>query len=709
MPEKTRFCFLSSLVCIRSFNANHQDLFAGITKSLSRHLMILGILCGMGMAATPALALDSLVVFAQFPDQSAALACDTLADSFFVLLEDPSGTLFFPVRQDSLLIFSGLATHVKKQTPDTPPSFCLHPVNPNPSKGQVYINFDATSPAELTLAIVNTNGNTVANKTLRVTEPGAYRVRADLGALATGVYFITAKSTDGNHDAVKFTLLDPKGHHNRISEIFEKRAASKEKQPQNPSKRLRKKTMHQTQSAWWFIIRQNTLVESDTVRVYPDQFNKITVRENISHPDTLFSQGKEDDTLAILLPELIYAHTGDGTYLISESDKNLETRIKQGILTITGENAFSNGTLPYKVLFTAPYGTQKNIPGSAHFDPVADIFGTFRDIVLLTPENNLNVLFNDSLCAKTDENGRFRIQLDPGIYKISIDTTGKDMLNTIYEKLKVRTEDIDLNKKLTDAGFLPVLCKNSAMPGFIDAMSALGGDHHTYAVNLKWKLDPQDYENAINGTGIKTLKTLYVNLSELSDSRLETLKRNIALVPVATRGLMQLEPIQTATKLDTVFNDHSEEIDFFDRFIRNPDDRYKDIQYIVLLGEHTSLDINGSDWSINGNGYATRGGTILNPGGFLFVNDRPLSEFISSLQCIEDLREYNEQVQGSYYGAGLKYPGLDNAYSLKKDYRGEQTPLETLIGSKYFVPVNAKIMNTPGGRGTQIVIPYIRL
>ncbi len=649
---------------------------------------------------------SDLIVKPVFPDKTNVF--DVTSDVGDVRLRDPdTGRIYTPEIENKRLVFSDIPTKVQEYNPEAQ-EFKLYQSNPNPSDGNLNVNFSADSPGYVYFTLANTAGQIALEDMVQVPKPGTYSVSANLGGLSSGVYFLRA--TDGDDsDAGKILLIGTSGSVVDISDTVKKLSSEDQ---EYAKKRLGVMSSQGMGKLYDLEITNSGKIKPDTIQVYnnPEMPEKEVeflekIIQNVPPPVNV----QEGDTVRFNLENRLKPATGKGTYSVKSVSDNAQAIVENGVLLVYGKDQLSNGpwTASYKV--TAPHGTQKGSAALGNFLPVADVYGTFRDIVQLSPEPGLGVLF-DSTRTVTDAEGRFYIQLEPGRYEMNIDTTGKDMLNTKYEGryggLKVDgTDDINLDKILTDTGFLPVLYKNSAMPGFIDAMSALCGDHHTVAENLKWKHDLQDYENAVNGTGIKTLKTLYVNLSELDDTRLETLKRNIALVPTATRGVMQLEPIKTAVKLDTVFESKYEEEVFFDKFIQNPSDKYKNLQYIVILGQHTTLDINESNGNYStSNGYATRGGTILNPGNMYSVNDLPLSEFISSLQCIEDLREYEEQVQGSYYGAPLQFPGLDNAYSFKVDYRGEQTAIETIVGSKCFIPVNAEIRNTPGGRGTEILI-----
>jgi hypothetical protein len=77
----------------------------------------------------------------------------------------------------------------------TIPGTELFEITPNPSTGQVFLNLELTTPAELTLDVMSMNGQVIFNRYVGTTD--AVQMPLDLTALPAGVYTVRVSSVNG--------------------------------------------------------------------------------------------------------------------------------------------------------------------------------------------------------------------------------------------------------------------------------------------------------------------------------------------------------------------------------------------------------------------------------------------------------------------------------------------------------------------------------
>lgn len=632
---------------------------------------------------------DTLIVYPTFADETPP---DRQQLTAYRAIDINNDRVFQGQFDGTRILFPDLLTGVSESPASILLQAAMGPAGYQPGGNRIVLWFSLPDAGSIDLDIYNILGQRVLQTTRRL-QSGIWKMPLSLGTAASGRYYWSLRFNSKRLSPEKGTGSFYHHRNGGRAGFFTPEQTSQIQKSawyRDPSVLDKAMTAIPLQIFLSGPVIEDTLVQID----WNGNPVEVTLREIIDITAVPKQVKEEGDTVRIDLGACARAATGGVGFEIKDVSSNVTAKLDNGVLLVYGKDPLSNGpwTASYKV--TAPHGTEKGSAVLGSFLPVADVYGTFKDIVLIAPEQNLDVLFN-SKRTKTGPDGRFNIQLEPGTYEMNIDTTGKGMLNTTYEKLDVGTQDIDLDKTLTDAGFLPVLYSNEAIPLMVNVMQASGGDGKTRAMNSSWlKASSRNGKPASD-----TLKTLIVYNSEripIPSNRNDHLRKLPSAVNHANRGYIFVQPYDQATKLDTVLNSKKEEINLFDDFIFNNNlEKYKDHDYIIMCVDHNA-DLN----SINPgkNQYALKAGAMIRYSTLGIDPQVGLSELTTSTQYTQDSASWlSEFSKGTVYHSYLD--GMQDFIGFIENisYRGIQTSKEGFVGSKHGLPNGSILYFSPGG------------
>ncbi|MEE4310707.1 MAG: T9SS type A sorting domain-containing protein [candidate division KSB1 bacterium] len=563
------------------------------------------------------------------------------------------------VQSDStgLALFEDIYTSLASYGEPLPVQYNLSQSYPNPFTSNTSIPFSMLSSGKVDLYIYNVKGERVRHLASQQLQAGGYQVfwsgRDDLGAsVATGIYFAKLVTNVGTK-TIKMMNLGTSGSTDGI-------VLRRYTNPGNISKTMSTQPYvltivlngYITINDSTLIIDENSERLSYVMQKIVDQAPIISLEDRISIEDVIpdpiylpdyISDELPYDSLEMEIeqtnPELIHYHIVADTLFVDSLEQD-GFGFSDVTLTVSdpGDNV-SQATFRHTV------------------EPQADIVGTLRDVITKEAVVNITTYFNDA-AVKSDSNGGIHVQLSPGEYVFSTDTTGR-RLETHWNLSYVGTDDINLDsllKKTTlksiPVSYIPIYVNGDLNELMVDVKSAYGdGDHETYAQNRIW--DPNIKHPGMR-KGVKKTSIVGYNLIDGDQEQTDNLNWAFEKLYEGTDNAVGPQmPLESDRSYVFAPTGIAEEIAML-KSIRNGEAIPEAETKILLTKWLGSANASNAEL-VPDSSYADEGISVITIGSLRGVRAEALSELTTLFQCTEDVSNTREELlaAGTMYGKTL--------------------------------------------------------